>query len=210
MARADPPRGLLAISDRRQLPGGALAPWCRAVVAAGIESVQLREKDLSPRALLGLAQELRHSAPARLRLLVNARPDAALAAGAAGVHLPAAGLPTAAVVARFGRWLCVGRSTHSLEEVRRAAAEGADYVVFGPIYPTPAKAAYGPPLGLGALEAACRLGVPVLAVGGVTIERLPELATVGAAGAAGIREFLRPEGLTALVAQASRSFAMSR
>lgn len=196
-----PPR-LLAISDRRQLPGGNLGPWAAALAASGVDAVQIRERDLPDLAVLELVGELRRRLSPEFGVLVNSRPDLALAAGADGVHLPAAGLATAEVKRRFGGELLIGRSTHTLAEVERARDEGADYVLFGPIFPSPGKAGFGPPLGLDALTAAARLGVPVLAVGGVTIHRLPAIAAAGAFGAAGIREFLREEGLPRLAAAA--------
>ena len=197
---------LLAISDRRRLPGEDLGPWLDALAEAGVDAVQLREKDLGGRRLLELARLARRRlGPDRL-LLVNGRADVALAAGADGVHLPAAGLPIAALRRRFGDRLLIGRSTHHPAEVREAAAAGADYVTFGPVWATPGKERYGPPPGLSGLRRAAAVGLPVFALGGVTIERLPEAAAAGARGAAGIRVFLRPGRLAALVAAADRSF----
>ncbi|HXO40460.1 MAG TPA: thiamine phosphate synthase, partial [Thermoanaerobaculia bacterium] len=106
-----------------------------------------------------------------------------------GVHLPADGVPAGAVRARFGSGLLIGVSTHRLEEVERARRDGADYVVFGPVYPTPAKAGYGAPAGTRALARAAALDIPVYALGGVTLERFAEVAAAGAAGVAGIRLF---------------------
>lgn len=176
---------LLAISDRASLPL-PLADWLRGLGAAGIGAVQIREKDLDDRALFGLARLARAALPPRTRLLVNGRIDVALAAGADGVHLPADGVPTAALRARFGPGVLIGRSTHRVEEVERARDEGADYVTFGPVYATPGK---GAPAGLGELARAAAAGLPVYALGGVTLERLGELAAAGASGVAAIRMF---------------------
>ncbi len=181
--------------------------WALGLARAGVDALQLREKDLPDRELLRLVTELRHRLPPPFLLLVNGRPDIAAAGEADGVHLPAAGVPTAALRRRFGSELLVGRSVHSPVEAEAARRAGADYVLFGPVYATPAKAAFGLPLGLGALAAAAHAAAPVLAVGGVTIDRLPELAAAGAAGAAGIREFLQEGGLAALVASAARCFS---
>lgn len=204
-----PPR-LLAISDRRSLPPGtSLAGWLRslaAVVPGGAVAVQLREKDLDDRALLALARTARTLLPPPHLLLVNGRVDVALAAGADGVHLPAAGLPLAPLrrlAAAHGRNLLLGRSTHRLEEVEAAREEGADYVTFGPVYPTPSKAAYGAPPGLGGLRRAAAVGVPVLALGGVTAERLAEVAAAGAHGAAAIRAFHTADGARRILAAAA-------
>lgn len=205
---------LLAISDRRSLPGGALEPWLVALGAAGVGAVQIREKDLADRELLALATTARRLLPPETVLLINGRADIARAAesadsgpGRVGVHLPAGGVPTSALRERFGRDLLIGRSTHSLDEVEAARDEGADYATFGPVYPTPSKAAYGPPVGLAAFERAAALGLPLFALGGVTLERLPELRQAGAVGVAGIRIFLDPLALPALVAAARRLFS---
>lgn len=197
---------LLAITDRRSLPGGDLMGWLDALALAGFPAVQLREKDLDDRALYDLATQARAAFPPPGQLLINARADVARAVGADGVHLPAAGLPIAALREWLGPELLVGRSTHSPEEAREAAAQGADYVTFGPVYPTPSKAAYGPPPGLPALSQAAGCGIPVLALGGVTLPRLGEVAASGASGAAGIRVFQRTEDLPKILARGRESF----
>ena len=190
---------LLAISDRRSLPPEMpFDAWLRLLADAQRRTgtplaVQIREKDLDDRRLLELVRASRETLPAEVPVLVNGRPDVALAAGADGVHRPAAGLPVAEVrrrAGKAGRPLRVGRSTHSRDEVEAAHDEGADYVTVGPVHPTPSKAAYGPPPGLGGLAEAVRAGgPPVIALGGVTPDRLPPLAAAGAHGAAAIRAF---------------------
>lgn len=176
---------LLAISDRSSL-SLPLTDWLRDLGAAGIGAVQIREKDLDDRALFGLVRLARAGMPPRTRLLVNGRLDVAVAAGADGVHLPADGVPVAPLRQRFGPKVLIGRSTHRLEEVERARDEGADYVTFGPVYDTPGK---GPAVGLGELARAAATGLPVYALGGVTLERFEELAAAGASGVAAIRMF---------------------
>jgi thiamine-phosphate pyrophosphorylase len=190
---------LLAISDRSSLPI-PLTDWFRDLGEAGISAVQIREKDLDDRALFGLARLARAALPPRTRLLVNGRLDVALAAGANGVHLPSDGVPIAPLRERFGPAVFIGRSTHRVEEVERARDEGADYVTFGPVYDTPGK---GPAVGLGELARAVTAGLPVIALGGVTLGRLGELAAAGASGVAAIRMF---QGTTDLnqVARAAR------
>jgi thiamine-phosphate pyrophosphorylase len=138
--------------------------------------------------------------------VVSARPDIALAANAEGVHLPAAGLPVAAVRRWIGDGLLLGVSTHRVVEVEAARLAGADYVLFGPIYPTPSKPGWVGGDRLAELERAAALGLPVLAIGGVTIARLGELAGAGAAGVAGIRIFRRREELQELTAEARLRF----
>lgn len=163
-----------------------MADWLRAAGEAGIGAVQLREKDLDDRDLYGLTRLARSILPPAVRLLVNGRLDVALAAGADGVHLPADGVPVAALRARFGENPLIGRSAHTVAEVERARDGGADYVTFGPVYATPGK---GAPVDSGELARAAASGLPVYALGGITLERFDELATAGAAGIAAIRLF---------------------
>jgi len=196
------------VSDRASLAAD-LSEWVRQLAAAGVDGLQLREKDLDDRDLYGLARLARAAFPPPSRLLVNGRLDVALAAGADGAHLPADGVPVAAL-RRYGRrWggrPLLGVSTHRLEEVAAARAAGADYVTFGPVYPTPGKERYGPPSGLPALARAATLGIPVYALGGVTLDRLGEVAAAGAAGAAGIRLFQEVSRLPELVDAAALAF----
>jgi thiamine-phosphate pyrophosphorylase len=202
-----PTFSLLAISDRTSPGAGTgLADWLRALGEArfeGIGAVQLREKDLDDRALLELARAARAALPPAIPLLVNGRLDVALAAGAEGVHLPADGVPVAPLRARFGSGILIGRSTHSVAEVERARDEGADYVTFGPVWETPGK---GAPVGTGELARAVAAGVPVYALGGVTLERFGELAAAGAAGVAAIRLFERTADLPEVTRMARELF----
>jgi len=199
---------LLAISARTTLPAALSLPrWVESLAAAGVPALQLREKDLPDRALVDLVRALRPRFPGLL--LVNGRADAAIAGGADGVHLPADGVPTAALRRRFGDSFCIGRSTHTLDEVRRAAGEGADFVVFGPVFATPGK---GAPVGLDELARAAEIGLPVLALGGVEVENLASIVAAGAAGVAGIRLFQDVARLDAVVhaARAARRAVEAR
>jgi thiamine-phosphate pyrophosphorylase len=198
---------LLAVSTGSGETAEALLAWARALAAAGVDALSLREPGLTDRELLARARALAASARAdRPQLLVSARADVALAAGADGVHLPAAGLAAERVRRWVGRRLLLGVSTHRVEEVAAAREAGADYVVFGPVYPTPSKPGWVEGNRLAELERAAALGPPVLAIGGVTIDRLGELARAGAAGAAGIRAFQEPAALPELAAEAARCF----
>jgi len=203
----------LAISDRTSLPDGDLAGWLGRLARAGraeILAVQIREKDLDDRALYGLARLARSALPPPARLLVNGRIDIALAAGADGAHLPADGPPVAALRARFGPRFgpdtLLGVSTHRIEAAEQAQRDGADYVTFGPVWATPSKARFGPPVGLEALARVACLGIPVYALGGVTLDRLGEVASAGAAGVAGIRLFQPPFDLEDVLRSVRRSF----
>lgn len=205
---------LLAISDRKLLrrlygPGRrGLETWIGALRQAGIDGLQVREKSLDDRRQLEIAA-LAARLGGNLTILVNGRADVALAAGASGVHLPSDGVPVEALRQRFGGELILGRSTHRLEEVAAARDEGADYVTFGPVYPTPGKARYGPPVGLRELERAAAFGLPVLALGGVGPDQLAAAAAAGAYGAAGIRAFHEPGTLRRLRALRPRSWSGS-
>ncbi len=201
--RPRPPR-LLAISGSLRVDDEEFERWLSGLAAAGIDAVQLRDKGLDDRSLYELARRAREVLPAGCRLLVNGRLDVALGAGADGVHLPSEGLPVGALRRRFGPGVLIGRSTHRHGEVAVALADGADYVTFGPVYPTPSKAGYGPPPGLAGLRRAAAVGLPVLALGGVTAARLPEVAAAGAAGGAAIRAFADAAG-AAEMARAARA-----
>ena len=141
----------------------------------GFAAVQLRAKRLEGAALFAAATALRVVAPI---LVVNDRVDVALAAGADGVHLPSRGLPVAVARALVGGRL-VGASTHLLAEAVAARRDGADYVVFGPVWPTGDK---GDAVGLDALAEAVRAcaPMPVFALGGVDAERARAAVAVGA------------------------------
>jgi thiamine-phosphate pyrophosphorylase len=206
---APPRRGpfrLLAISRRSTLAGMTPEEWFRTLATAGVDGLQVREKDLDDRALLDLARQARAALPPPARLLINGRADIALAAWADGAHLPSDGLPVEVLRRRFGPRLLLGVSTHGLEEVERARRDGADYVVFGPVYATPGKEEFGPPAGCDRLAGAARVGIPVYALGGVTLPRLAEVAAAGAAGVAGIRLFQRSADLAAVVSAAREHF----
>ena len=180
---------LTMVTDRRRLAPGTLPARAAEAARAGVDLVQVREKDLSDRALRDLVAAVCAAvAGTAARVLVNGRPDVALAGGAHGVQLPEEGLAVAEVRRAFPT-LALGASCHSLDGVRRAADEGADFIVLGPIFPTPGKEERA--LGLEALAAAsAAVRVPVHAIGGVAPERAAAVRAAGARGAAAIRAFL--------------------
>ena len=141
------------------------------------------------------------------RLLVNDRADIAQAAGADGVHLTAHSLEAALVRSAFGKRLLIGVSTHSLAEARAAREGGADFVVFGPVFETASKRIYGEPVGLGKLEEVARemASLPVIALGGVTLNNALDCIRAGAIGIAAIRLFSDSEGLDKVVEAVRRS-----
>ncbi len=177
---------LLLVTDRQQTRGRSLLDVLTDALTAGVPAVQLRERELSSRDLLRLAKTVHQLTTAHgAQLLINDRVDVAMAFDGVGVHLRANSLPVAAAKQILGTQRLIGISTHSVEEVVRAEAEGADYVVLGPIYATPTKAIYGAPLGVGILEEACRLvRVPIIGIGGVTAARVDEMRRAGAFGVA--------------------------
>ena len=191
------------ITDRRTLQPKPLLPLVLEAVRAAVEIVQIREKDLPTRELLGLVQAaVREVERARsvTRVLVNDRLDVALAAGAHGVHLGTQSMPAAAVRRIVPKGFLIGVSCHSLREAQEAESAGADYVLLGPIFETPSKIRYGPPLGLTALgEVAARVSIPLYALGGITVDRVHSCLEAGASGIAGIAVFQTAESLAGCV-----------
>jgi thiamine-phosphate pyrophosphorylase len=193
---------LYYITDRRQIRTRTLDACIAEAIAAGLDWVQIREKDLSARRLLAVAEAAVKVArqQGRTRVMVNDRLDVALAAKAHGVHLGAHSMPADLVRRLAPRDFVVGVSCHSLEESRAAQAAGADYILLGPIFATPSKLAYGPPLGLAKLrEVTLLVTLPVFALGGITIDRVASCLENGAAGIAGIRIFQDCDSVRELV-----------
>lgn len=177
---------LLLVTDRLQTRGRPQLRVLASALATDVLAIQLRERDLSSRDLLRLAQEVHQLTTASgAQLLINDRVDIALALDGVGVHLRANSLPVATARKILGIRRLIGISTHSVEEAVRAEGEGADYVVLGPIYETSSKTMYGAPLGVHTLEEACRLvRVPIIGIGGVTAARAGEIRRAGAFGVA--------------------------
>jgi thiamine-phosphate pyrophosphorylase len=209
---------LYYITDRNQFPGGGVERRARLLdriaqaAEAGVDWIQLREKDLAARELAHLAEDaLRRIAHHRTKLLINSRLDVALAVGAGGVHLTSADLSAgqARMVAAMAggsiehREFLVAVSCHSASEVRLAANQGANFVVLAPIFEkifapaeraTAAQQAGGgsslPGIGCEAIREAGRgVSVPILALGGVTLANAASCLAAGAAGVAAIRLF---------------------
>jgi len=180
------------ITDRKQVGGVEPLVACVArQLEAGVDFLQVREKDLPDRELLALARGiLALENPKGTRVLINSRADIALAAGAHGVHLPADSLPVNELRRIVPQGFVIGVSCHTLSELETADGEGADFAVYGPVYAPRSKASFGPPLGLEALAVACgRVRLPVLALGGITEESIPSILAAGAAGFAAISLF---------------------
>ena len=206
---------LASAGDRRD----ALLKRIAAAASAGVDWIQIREKDLSAKEVSSLTREAlaqtgranRHDFATRI--LLNDRLDIALSERTAGVHLGEQSLP----VREVRKWLdaqlnlaarenfLIGASCHSLEAALSAAQNGADYIFFGPVFATPSKQAFGAPQGLALLAEICRsVSIPVLAIGGITQENAAACLVAGAAGIAAIRLFQETSDLT-LVLQRIRA-----
>jgi thiamine-phosphate pyrophosphorylase len=183
---------LLVVTDRHQTHGRPLVPLLQRVLTAVAPAIQLRERDLSARELVTLAREVQAvTASRRAQLLINDRIDLALALEGVGVHLRSNSLPVSVARQMLGTQRLLGISAHSVEEAVQGASQGADYIVLGPIYETPSKQLFGPPLGIHTLEKACRLvRIPIVGIGGVTAARAREMRHAGAFGAAVITAIL--------------------
>lgn len=178
----------------------------RTAAEAGVDWVQIREREMGARDLLALAKTAVAACAGKSRLIVNDRLDVALAAGVAGVHLRGESMPAAEVIP----WLragnappdfLVGVSCHSLDDARQAERSGANYLFFGPIFETPAKKQFGAPQGLEKLTEVCRtVKIPVIAIGGMSGNRSLECLRAGASGIAAIRMFQEPRDPSALKA----------
>ena len=177
---------LYVVTDRQLTAGRPLRLVVEAALRGGARAFQLREKDLSPRELYPLAIEMRQLTQTYgARLLINDRVDVALAVDADGVHLTTTSLPASIARHVLGPERLIGVSTHTLAEAQAAADEGADFVVFGPVFFTPSKAPYGEPVGLDALRAVrAAVNLPILAIGGVKKANLDQVLAAGADGIA--------------------------
>jgi thiamine-phosphate pyrophosphorylase len=199
---------LCYVTDRRLLGGegagdsrATLLHRIESAARAGVDWIQIREKDLSGRECALLAREAvkcaaKSPSPAGTptRILVNDRVDVALSEHMGGVHLGEKGLPVQEVKRLVGahaeKDFLVGVSCHSLEAAKFAASVCADYLFFGPVFATPSKTAYGAPQGLERLAEVCRaVSIPVIAIGGITLANAPACLSAGARGLAAIRLF---------------------
>jgi thiamine-phosphate pyrophosphorylase len=179
-------QGLYAIVGDEDPVGQA-----RAALEGGAGVVQVRMKKAPAGAVLAASRAIVAMARGRALVLVNDRVDLALLGGADGVHVGEEDLPPEEARRILGPALLVGRSTRTLAEARAAIAAGADHVGFGPVFGTRSKALSVPARGLPALrEVTAALGAPVVAIGGITLETMGEIATCGAAAAAVIEDLL--------------------
>ncbi len=185
---------LLVITDRK-LSSNNLTILAKKLSEAGVEAIQLREKDLPAGEFLKLARRIKSIAGRKTKIIINDRLDIALLAGANGIHSPVNGI-SPAHVKQFERKMICGKSVHSLSDAVSAEKEGFDYLILGPIYRTPAKIRYGPPLGLEMLKRVCKkVKIPVFAVGGINPARAVKCIERGAHGVAVIREVMTSKNI---------------
>lgn len=187
-----------AIIDRSIRPDLPLAEIARVLTGAGVRLIQLRAKQATSQALLADTRELLSLLPATASLIVNDRADVAALAGAAGVHVGQNDLPPTEARAVIGPDKVIGFSTHSLDQLSIADAKPADYLAFGPVFPTGTKPHHEPVVGLDGLRAARRrTRQPLVAIGGITPENAAEVIAAGADSVAVISAWLGANDLGA-------------
>ncbi|MFQ5651750.1 MAG: thiamine phosphate synthase [bacterium] len=193
---------LVLITNRHLVAPNPLLLAVQSALDSGIKAVQLREKDLSTRALFELAEDANALCQAhKAHLFVNDRIDVAAALPGCGVHLTAKSLSAAIARQQLQEKRKIGVSTHSVAEARTAAQDGCDFLLFGPIFETPSKPGYGRPQGVQKLaQVAEAVEVPVFAVGGITPERARRCLAHGASGIAVISAIMASEDIPKTVA----------
>jgi thiamine-phosphate pyrophosphorylase len=186
---------LYLVTDRNQTGGRDLLWVLQRALEGGVKAIQLREKDLCGKDLFFLAERSSKLCQAhRAALFINDRVDVALAVDAAGVQLNRASLPVETARALLGEKKLIGVSTHSLQEAEQAKQDGADFILFGPVYFTASKAAYGLPQGLAALKTIVdNISLPVYAIGGIKPENIESTKNTGVRGVALISAIVSAE-----------------
>ena len=179
---------LYVIVDRTTAKTRDLAEVAEAAIRGGADVLQLRDKSASNEALIEEARRLlRLTRRAGIPLILNDRPEVARAVGAEGVHLGQEDLPLSAARRLLGPRAILGKSTHSLAQALAAEAEGADYIGCGPVFATPTKPDYAG-VGLGLIaEVESQVRVPVVCIGGIDQQTLPEVLAAGARRVAVVR-----------------------
>ena len=177
---------LYVVTDRHQTGEDSLLRILGDIIPEQGMMVQIRERDLGSRELLRFVDAVHRLAhPFRVPCLINDRVDLVLATRAAGVHLRSDSMPTKEARKCLGAGYLIGKSVHSAEEALQSEKEGVDFVVLGPVYETPSKRQYGPPLGVDVIrEAGRHCTIPVYAIGGMTTARVENVMASGAAGVA--------------------------
>ena len=191
---------LLLITDRQHCGGRQLLDVVDEAFTAGVKALQVREKDLDADNLFILSQKVRSSARRHNTpplVFVNGRPDIAMMAGLQGVQMPFNAVPSLSTI---GDAMLIGVSCHNLLEATRAQENGADFILFGPVYETASKNGFGKPQGTAVLaKIAEKMKIPVYAVGGVTPARVKECLDAGAHGVAVISAIMAAPSVTEAV-----------
>jgi len=182
------------VTDRRRLSDpdlDALVRFAGTAARAGVNLIQIRERDLDDRTLLDLTRRIVSAVEGTAAaVVVNDRLDVAMAGGACGVHLRADSISATRARAFAPRGFLIGRSVHGVAEAEAAASTDVDYLVAGTIYATPSKSGNVSLLGTAGLRTICgAISVPVLAIGGITTDKVEDIAAAGAAGVAAIGLF---------------------
>lgn len=201
-------QGLYVITDARLCPGRTHVDIARAAIEGGARIIQLRDKDASDREFYETALECVKLTRARgVMYIVNDRADVAAAVGADGVNVGQSDLPVSAVRKVMGPGAIVGVSAATVEEARAAQADGADYVGFGPVFPTGTKLDAGPVSGLEILRQVCEeLTVTVVAIGGIDISNIAQVRASGAACAAVVSAVVCAENMARATAELIAAF----
>jgi thiamine-phosphate diphosphorylase len=197
------------VTDGRMDVSGCRLDLITAAAHAGVDLIQIREPVLDDRALLALVRgSIDAAAGTPARIVVNDRLDIALAAGAAGVHLRSTSISPICARALAPEGFLIGRSVHSVAESEQTWRQGGcDYLVFGTVFPSRSKPAGHRVVGLEALRAVCAaVPMPVLAIGGVTLETAGLAARAGATGVAAIGIFAETGNLTEIVKNLRQTF----
>lgn len=179
----------------------------RLAIRGGADTIQFRQKSGATREMIDIARQLKQlCTEANVTFIVNDRVDVAIAAEADGVHLGQDDFPIPLARELLGESRIIGGSAVTLEEAQKCLAEGADYIGFGPVYPTTSKEDAGPVTGIGLLKQAVKaIPLPIIAIGGVNVENTPEVVRAGAHGIAVIAAVCcqeNPEEATRVLYQA--------
>ncbi len=187
---------LYLIADTGQVQGNVVSSVKKAI-DGGVKGVQLRGKKMPTKELLKTGEKLRRLTQENsVRFFINDRIDVAMALDADGIHLGQESLSARLARKIAGDRFIIGVSTHNLKEAREAEAGGADFVTFGPVFATPSKLVYGPPVGLGKLFSVTKdVKIPVFAIGGIKVEKVKSVIEKGAYGVAVISAILNSRSI---------------
>lgn len=191
MSKKDIDFDLYLIADTGQVQGNLLSLVKRAI-DGGVKAVQLRGKNLPARELIRIGEKLRLlTAERSVKFFINDRIDVAMALDADGIHLGQSSLSVKLAREISGDRFMIGVSTHHLKEANEAEEGGADFITFGPVFETPSKLVYGPPVGLRRLSDVVKeTRIPVFAIGGIKVEKVKSVIEKGAYGVAVISAIL--------------------